>query len=1049
MTSPGKLFGLFIAASKILMGQASPEQMYANGLRQLAAQENSSGLLTMQALVRAHPEFDRGYYGVVNAYNALRRLPEARAYFDSLPSPHACLGLVETDLARQDWLGAEQAGARCSGQIPDSLPAFRLWAIAATSNKTLPVLLQKLESGQSNPPRPALDWAIGWVAQLLSRTDKSQRANATLHLRRAAATLPDQDGSDEALYFLYRNHEQYPEAAAAMERLLARAKLRGDEDWIDRASGRLAVLYVDLRDYDAASRHLETALGFDAQFQRPRAQIMHLTTLGDLRFAQARWAEAASEYERALQVEAGEQSADARAVLYIKIGRVHRERGRFQDSIVALGKAETLLRGYAPAMMVAYASTGLARAYAELGDSTRATEIALRAASDVAAVDPGWTKGRLLDDLAATFRNLGQPAKALQLWGEAAGQASGARDALGELRAQLRRAETLMTLNRITDAAVAMKPAMALLASVSSPAAQAEYHLVWGKLCARSGDPVNARSSLDTAMALSTESGAPLLLSRVLQASADLLLQQGEFENALTQRRKAIAILEGLRADLFQPDDRAYFLAHRITLYRELTSQLLNMHRNEAAFEVAEQGRARAYLDLMLGETAGEGNTGQPERQHLAIAQLRLLALRAQPQNSPAALRAAERELEEAATRYQQSPSAYVEGERGLPAAATIELRSLQRSLRRDVLVLHYALLDEPVVFALSSDAFTTHRLPTPRLLESRVKRLRTLLSQQPQRLMETALVEAARELYATLIGPVASRLNGKKELVVIADGILHYVPFAALISGQPPSGSRSLLGQPFLIRRVAIRYAPSASVLAALETRPHVSHTDWSLLALGDPRFYLASTSAAPAAELRSSSNEFPHLPHSRAEIHQLAKLYPPSRRLLLSAESATEARLRASPELKAYRVLHFAVHGLLNETRPELSGLVLSRDKHSEPGDGLLQSYEVLRLRLSADLVVLSACESGLGQPVRGEGLLGLTRAFLAAGASSVVASLWRVDDASTARLMVDLHRNLRDPSVNRAEALRRAQIALASSSAWNHPYYWAAFTLTGATR
>ncbi|MBO0798395.1 MAG: CHAT domain-containing protein, partial [Blastocatellia bacterium] len=151
--------------------------------------------------------------------------------------------------------------------------------------------------------------------------------------------------------------------------------------------------------------------------------------------------------------------------------------------------------------------------------------------------------------------------------------------------------------------------------------------------------------------------------------------------------------------------------------------------------------------------------------------------------------------------------------------------------------------------------------------------------------------------------------------------------------------------------------------------------------------------------------------------------------------------------PELAQYRIVHFATHGLLNNEHPDLSGLVLSLvDERGQPEDGFLQLREVYNLRLPAELVVLSACQTGLGKDIRGEGLVGLTRGFMYAGAARVVASLWKVDDASTAELMKMFYREMLQEGMRPAAALRAAQIEMWKRPEWDLPYYWGAFVLQG---
>ena len=161
-------------------------------------------------------------------------------------------------------------------------------------------------------------------------------------------------------------------------------------------------------------------------------------------------------------------------------------------------------------------------------------------------------------------------------------------------------------------------------------------------------------------------------------------------------------------------------------------------------------------------------------------------------------------------------------------------------------------------------------------------------------------------------------------------------------------------------------------------------------------------------------------------------------------SVQTATD------PELAHYRIIHFATHGLLNSEHPELSGLVLSLvDQQGRPQDGFLQLQDIYNLNLPADLVVLSACETALGKEIRGEGLMGMTRGFMYAGASRVIASLWKVDDVATAALMERLYHGMLTEGLQPAAALRQSQIEMWKQKRWDSPYYWAAFVIQGEWR
>jgi CHAT domain-containing protein len=330
------------------------------------------------------------------------------------------------------------------------------------------------------------------------------------------------------------------------------------------------------------------------------------------------------------------------------------------------------------------------------------------------------------------------------------------------------------------------------------------------------------------------------------------------------------------------------------------------------------------------------------------------------------------------------------------------------------------------------------------------------------------------------LLGPVASQL-GRKRLAIVADGALQYISFAALpapSSGNDEGRISRAEPQPLFVEHEIVSL-PSASTLATLrrETagrKPAVK----SLAVLADPVFADDDTRVrrnvgkAGAKEKTRSANSdetdivslqmsrsgretgvigaegaFGRLLSTRREATAILTLVPERDRMqALDFEASRTTALR--PELGEYRIVHFATHGMLNNIHPELSGIVLSLvDKEGKPQDGFLRLQDIYNLKLSAELVVLSACQTGLGKEIKGEGLIGLTRGFMYAGAPRVVASLWKVDDRATSELMKRFYQGLLGPEALRpAAALRQAQLSIWKEKQWRAPYYWAAFVLQG---
>jgi CHAT domain-containing protein len=350
---------------------------------------------------------------------------------------------------------------------------------------------------------------------------------------------------------------------------------------------------------------------------------------------------------------------------------------------------------------------------------------------------------------------------------------------------------------------------------------------------------------------------------------------------------------------------------------------------------------------------------------------------------------------------------------------------------------------------------------------------------------------DASANLSRMIIAP-ASALLGQKRLVIVADGALQYVPFAALpkpvirgegaggskqesesntVSSKVPNKNRPLTtGYRPLIADHEIVSLPSASVLAVLRRElagrapvakqiavfadPVFDKDDDRVQHKSAPVAAVAPNDATTSIRQRALQDAgllgdgvaVPRLPFTRQEAEAIAALVPAASSLKALGFKASLATAR-SPELNQYRVVHFATHALVNAKHPSLSGLLLSLvDEEGKPQDGFLSLNEIYNLNLPADLVMLSACQTAMGKEMRGEGLIGLTRGFMYAGARRVVASLWKVDDAATAELMKRFYRGLFRHGLRPAAALRAAQLEMSQHRLWNQPFYWAGFVLQG---
>lgn len=510
-------------------------------------------------------------------------------------------------------------------------------------------------------------------------------------------------------------------------------------------------------------------------------------------------------------------------------------------------------------------------------------------------------------------------------------------------------------------------------------------------------------------------------------ARARLRREMGALEPALAEARLALERVETVRSSLANRDTRATFFARRRDVADLLVGILTDLKRDREALEASERSRARSLLEAFGEEEIELRELAEEDRRRLAALRARVRAAsdsvsryESAPMPAPVkerartALAQALEELREVESRVRKGQKAY-----RIWSPDLVDAKEIQKALGPNDVLLEYWLSDrESLLWEISRAGIAVHRLPARAVIEREAARLAANVERcRRSRDCET-LIPAG---LARVLLPVA--VDGKS-VRLAADGVLHSMPFAALAP-----------------RAAAISFVPSGWMLAS-GAGESGRRAKGGALIVADPVFRADDIRVGKAA---TNPDGLPRLRFSREEAKAVEVAFPGAK-VLLDAGARKDAVVAA---VASARWLHFATHALVDERRPLLSSLALAAvDVNGQPVDGFVRAHEVLGWRLSADLVVLSACRSAQGQPLAGEGLLGLSRAFLEAGARRVVGTLWEIDDQATVELMrlfyAGLTRN-QPPAV----ALREAQQKLQANPAWSSPYYWAGFVLVSAAR
>jgi len=487
----------------------------------------------------------------------------------------------------------------------------------------------------------------------------------------------------------------------------------------------------------------------------------------------------------------------------------------------------------------------------------------------------------------------------------------------------------------------------------------------------------------------------------LLQDVARIERRQNQADKAAAHLALAIDILESQRSTLRTEAMKIGFVGDKQSVYRDIIGLLAGQGRADAAFEYAERGKSRTLVDL-LAERQTFATEAAGVDAAKAIAQLASLERSfARETRRPEAESARLRSALGAARESLRASAPELASLVSVSAASAQQVRAL---LGPDEMLLEYYIDgDEAFVFAVTRAGTRVQRLDG-KGLEREVRAFRDALREfgrEGYRLF-------ARSLFERLIAPVPGALE-KPRLLIVAHGPLHYLPWSALHDGRG-----------FLIDRVSLRLLPSASVMQYLGARTSRARQD--MLVLGNPDL------GDPGLDL----------PGAEAEARAIKAIWPAA--TVLTRKAASKAALSRGGGL--YRMIHVAAHGEFVSDRPLDSGLLLSSEGTE---GGRLTAGDLYGLRLDAELVTLSACETGMGSVLSGDDVVGLTRGLLYAGAGNILASLWPVSDQEPPVLMTSFYRNLKQ--MPKADALRQAQ--LETKARYPHPYYWSAFQLTGLGR
>ncbi len=874
-------------------------------------------------------------------------------------------------------------------------------------------LIQKFARAATDELRASLLEQHPSLADQVNRTALAEFANAMLQRRELATSeaafrtllwLADATKSDRTratalsgMGSVAGQRGNLVQSLALLQQALALGQLTGEAVVLQPIYSTLGIVQRRLGDYDSATASFERSLALAAQLKRDDMAGRVYNNIGAMHLSRGRLDLALDNFKWSLErkVDDGGRGTIDMANTLNNIGAVHEELGDYAQALPYFTRARDLMEKIGAPAGAVTALGNIGHARAALGQTDLAYQAFQEALIRAEAAGDGNAVATVLHNLGNLDRNGGdlKAAEAFHRRSLALRETGGDVAGLAESRAEL--ARILMMQGRLPEA----ETEASLAVSVASAAGQ-----------------------------LGHLARAQLYLGQVYE-------RQGHLEQALATFEAGVATAEALRESTpLGERARQVFLDQRLGPYYSVAAIHAGAGRTLAGLMAVERARARTLLDILA---AGR----QPKR-----------ALtdddRAREQSLDAAALSASIQLAEARRMSKQSPAVISGLHESLRIArqdkeafttALYASRPELRILRGDaalitndqlaaVLVPGTAAVEfvvEPSrVWVYLAMAGATGVEVTVRELSVDVVTLRTLANEFAEQVArrDLSFAASARHLYEVLLGGLDRQLSTVRHLIVVPDGTLWRVPFQAL---QSPRGR-------FLIEERTVSYAPSLSALAALNERQRrrIPSSPF-MLALGDP----ASASAG-------------RLPEAAREVQSLGRLYGKDRSAVFVAAAATERSFRSA--VANASVVHIATHGVLDDANPMYSHLKLATDTIKDANsDGRLEAWELLELEISAEVAVLSACQTANGLIGGGEGVVGLSWALFAAGASTAVVSQWEVDSASTTSLMLGFHQRLLDrkPSATTSDALREAAVNLMKDPRFRHPFYWAGFIVIGA--
>jgi CHAT domain-containing protein/tetratricopeptide (TPR) repeat protein len=862
----------------------------------------------------------------------------------------------------------------------------------------------------------------------------------------------------------------------------------GDTYGFALANLRLGIAYFSLNEFRAARQFFEWTLKLSVALKDRRLEAGTETYMGGTLEILGDVAKALEHQQQALKLarENGPRIAEGNALS--NIGKIYNDLADWQKALEYYQQALPVFKSLNLAQNQAITLNNIGIAYGQSGEQQKALDYLQQALPLLRIAGNKNSEAYTLLNIGREYRRMKQYDKAFDYYG----QAQAIQRETGN------RAQSGETLDEIGIAYAAQEQydkaldyhRQSLEIQRASGNIRREALVLTNLGTAYNGlkQPEKAAEQFNSALAIFRSIDDQASAAMALEGLARSEQKRGNLEDARKLIEESLALRETVRSRSGSLELRASYRATIERAYEFYIDLLMEQHAlnplhgfDAEALKASERGRARSLLE-QLSEARIDIREGvdvvliEKERDLSRVLNAkaqREMQLKAR-RGSNEEIATLHRELGALEDEYQQVQAAIRKSSpqySALTQPQPLDLKGIQQQLDRDTVLLQYALGEErSYVWAVTQNSLRTYVLRKRADVEgiarevydslvarSVVKSLETP-AQRSRRIAQADVnfQQAAARLSQLILSPVSAQLTAKR-LVVIADGALQYVPFAALTVSTGPY-------RPLVFDHELVSLPSASSLAVQRQNLKDRAPAPKSVAVVADPVFStndarLKGGAQAPAVTDAAATRiiehlqgtakgqlSIPRLPFTRWEADQILAVAPAGATFKAVDFNANRS-IATGGELSKYRYVHFATHGYLDTSRSNLSAIVLSLfDEQGKPQDGFLRAHDIYNLKLPAELVVLSACETGLGKEVTGEGLEGLTRGFMYAGARRVIVSLWNVNDKATAALMQHLYAGMLRNGKTPAAALRAAQIEMLRTRQWQSPYFWAPFVMQG---